>query len=174
VFVFIRYSRRYAFVFKWSLRDPFLKRIVCAMNQNTKQWFTFTFSRKQEYQFVAYWSKNYILQFLVVQEDDSEWSTTKRTAQVSLQRFQVSYLTNVPSYCFYLFPYCTCYCVFTNCVLLFFFSFFMISFQVPLISCASSWRAGETKNGVSPKFCRFYSQSLVHALYYSRVLQGYW
>ena len=36
VFVFIRYSRRYAFVFKWSLHDSFLKRIVCAMNQSTK------------------------------------------------------------------------------------------------------------------------------------------
>ena len=52
--------------------------------------------RKQEYQFVAYWSKKYKLQFLAVQEDDSDRSTRTWTAQVSFQRLQVSYLATVP------------------------------------------------------------------------------
>jgi hypothetical protein len=32
-----------------------------------------------------------------------------------------------------------------------------VLFQVPLISCASTWRAGVTKNGARPKF-----KSLLH------------
>jgi hypothetical protein len=36
VFVFIRNSRRYVFVLKRSLRDPYLKRIAYAMNQEYK------------------------------------------------------------------------------------------------------------------------------------------
>jgi hypothetical protein len=61
-----------------------------------------------------------IIHFLVVQEDDSERCTRTRTAQVSFQLFQVSYLTTASPTVFYLFPHCTCYRVFTNCVLLFF------------------------------------------------------
>jgi hypothetical protein len=36
VFVFIRNSRRYAFVFKLSLHDPCLKSMVYVMNQEYK------------------------------------------------------------------------------------------------------------------------------------------
>ena len=40
---------------------------------------------------------------------------------------------------------CGCYCLHGTCYL------FAFLFQVPLISCASPWRAGETKNGACPK-----------------------
>jgi len=85
--------------------------------------------RKQEYRFVEYWSKKYKLHFLVVKEDDSERCTRTWTAQVSFQRFQVSYLTTASPTVFSLFPHCTCYCVFTNCVLLFFFFFLCSLFR---------------------------------------------
>jgi hypothetical protein len=33
-------------------------------------------------------------------------------------------------------------------------------FQVPLISCALPWRAGETRNGAFPKHCAYYVTDL--------------
>jgi hypothetical protein len=65
-------------------------------------------------------------------------------------------LTDCTCYCFNLFPDCTCYC-FTNFVLFsfFFYFFFLVSFQVPLISCASPWRAGETRNCACPKYFHY-------------------
>ena len=145
----------------------FSEKDLCAMSQNTKHWFTLNILHKQEYHFVAYWSKKYKLQFLAVKEDDSEWSTRSWTAQVSFQRFQVSYLTTVPPTVF-LFTYSYTVRV-TVSLLIVFFLFFMVSFQVPLISCASPWRAGETKNGAFPKFWLVYSSRLVHVLYCFRV-----
>jgi hypothetical protein len=43
------------------------------------------------------------------------------------------------------------------CMLLFLQKFFRLfcMFQVPLISCASTWRAGETKNGACLKLKHF-------------------
>jgi hypothetical protein len=77
-------------------------------------------------------------------------------------------------YCFQLFPNCTCYC-FTNCVLsLFFLFFFLVSFQVPLISCASPWRAGETRNGASPKYFRYCLQNFFVILYIASRLCCYY
>jgi hypothetical protein len=43
-----------------------------------------------------------------------------------------------------------CWCSFHLLAFIAFFLFFVF-LQVPLISCASPWRAGETKNGASPK-----------------------
>ena len=80
------------------------------------------FFREQECQFVAYWSKKYKLQFLAVQEDDSEWSTRTWTAQISFQHFQVSYLTTVPPT---VFIYSRTARV-TVCLLIVFFVFFFL------------------------------------------------
>jgi hypothetical protein len=46
----------------------------------------------------------------------------------------------------------------------FVFLFFLVSFQVPLTSCASPWRAGETKNGASPKCCHYHATKLFGAI----------
>jgi len=49
--------------------------------------------------------------------------------------------------------------VFTNFISFCFFS--PLSFQVPLMSCASPWRAGETMNGASPNYWHYYEQNFV-------------
>jgi hypothetical protein len=68
--------------------------------------------------------------------------------------------------------------LFTNCVFFsfFFFFFFLVSFQVPLTSCASPWRAGETRNGASPKYFPYYLKKICHVIHCATfmllVLQG--
>jgi len=44
--------------------------------------------------------------------------------------------------------------------LLFFVVFCFVFFQVPLTSCASPWRAGETRNVASQKNCHYYVTKL--------------
>jgi hypothetical protein len=38
--------------------------------------------------------------------------------------------------------------------------FLFCLFEAPLTSCASPWRAGETRNGASPKYCHYYVTKL--------------
>jgi hypothetical protein len=82
-------------------------------------------------------------QELYIQEDEQEWSTRTRTAQVSFHHFQVSYLRTV------LITVFNCsrnvrVTAFTNCVLsLFFFFFFWGLFSGPAhvlcLTVASGW-----------------------------------
>jgi hypothetical protein len=95
--------------------------------------------RKQEYQFVAHWSKKYKLHFLAVQEDDSEWSIRTWTAQVSFQRFQFSYLTIVPPT---VFTYSRTVRVAVCLLIMFFFLFYGLFSGPAHILClivASGW-----------------------------------
>jgi hypothetical protein len=87
------------------------------------------------------------------QEDISQWNSRLRTAQVS-----VSYFDNI-------LIYRLCLLMLLQCLALshdrekrpsFFCCVLFCLFQVPLISCASPWRAGETRNGASPKYCHCY------------------
>jgi len=48
-----------------------------------------------------------------------------------------------------------CFC---NC-------FYFCSLQVPLMSCATPRRAGETKNGASPNYCHYYVTKLLVAFW---------
>jgi len=93
---------------------------------------------------------------LYLQEDTSPSHSRLRTTQVSFILFRVFLFTSVCISALQCLAVShtreTRLCVI--CCVVF------CLFQVPLISCASPWRAGETRNGASPKYCHYYVTEL--------------
>jgi hypothetical protein len=71
--------------------------------------------------------KNSTFKFVFIQEDKSSRNARIQRMQVSIQPVLFAASINVVVLCF-------------------------VCFQVPLISCASTWRVGETKKDALPKF----------------------
>jgi hypothetical protein len=126
VFVFIRNSRRCTFVFKWSLRDPCLKRIVYVTNQEYKVLIhAYFFSVSTNIS--AWHSESRAMHYKSSLYKKINQNEIQGQRQHSKFSAFPSFLFTDFTYCyFYLFPGWTCYC-FTNCVLFSFFFYFFWS-----------------------------------------------
>jgi hypothetical protein len=123
----------------------FFKRIVTVLNKRTCELSTSN----------NIWSKRRtearkikLSASLYLQEDMSSWNSILRTAQVSIIHSQMFLFTDWIYWCFFYNGWRFSHirekrlCVF--CCVLF------CLFQVPLISCASPWRAGDARSGAYP------------------------
>jgi hypothetical protein len=102
----------------------------------------------------------------------TQWTTRRRTTQVSFHHFQVA----LPLTVFTFFPalyvllfllivfFCVCVCVF------FFFAFFMVPFQVSLISYCLSVASGWNEEWRIPEILPLLLTKLCLCSYYSRLV----